>query len=293
MSNEQVDFSLWANFDNWSLKDALFIIKTYVKERAIARGDNEDDIKRKQSYVYRKFDRGFDEFTDDVKYRIEYDEEGHEVIVGDGDVSEVVDYSASIVNKASFIKWAYRERIPLPDVIMNIVKNNKNMPAPSPENEAAALTKKETAALAELPSLRKQVSELSAEKDKWDASIEAATKIGLLFFENGIEKPISKVAFINEFAEHIGSGLHDSTIERIYKSLPTEYRQKGGRPKKTKSGNNVVDVAAIKAAVYAGSIFETDNAKSLNKLKRSLKEGEYEIPADDILKIIISEVNDL
>lgn len=146
-----------------------------------------------------------------------------------------------------------------------------------------------------IPILKKKVAELSAEKEKWDTSIEAAVKIGLLFYENKLEKPTTKDSFIEEFAEQLGKGLPDSTIEKIYKMLPTGYKLKGGRPKKSTgaSGSNTASDSAIKAAVYAGSIYETNDAKSLDKLKKTLKEAEYEVPSDEILNKIIAAVKDI
>src|ERR1039457_202819 len=95
---------------------------------------------------------------------------------------------------------------------------------------------------------------LRLEKIKWDSSIEAATKIGLLFYEHGLEKQSSKEAFMKEFAEQLGNELHDSTIEKIYKALPSGYKLSGGRPKKDTTSVNIDNI--IQAAVFVGTLHE-------------------------------------
>ncbi len=139
---------------------------------------------------------------------------------------------------------------------------------------------------------RKLLGELKLEKEKWDASIVAAVKVGLLFYENGLEKPVSKESFIKGFTDHLGDGLPDSTIEKIYRALPSGYRLVGGRPKKNATDKQMDINTIIKAAVYAGSIYDTDDAKDVVKLRDTLLDAEYDVPDDDHLKVIVAAVKD-
>lgn len=143
------------------------------------------------------------------------------------------------------------------------------------------------------PAFATELGTLRNEKLKWDASIKAATEIGLLFFEGELPKPTTRDAFVQEFNSKVG-GLPDTTVEMIYKALPSEYRHKGGKPKMAKSETAGIGTdalySAIKAAVYAGSIFDTDDAKDTQLLSNVLKDEGYQVPPADVLQCIVGAV---
>lgn len=147
-----------------------------------------------------------------------------------------------------------------------------------------------------LPKLKQQVVMLATERNKWDASMLAAANIGILFFEGGLAKSATLEVFMSEYKKQLDKlpDLPDTAIKKIYKYLPDGYRysKSGGRANKDDSQS--VDInPIIKAAVYAGSIYDTDDAKKLSKLKAELAKNEYEIPTDDVLQKIIAAVKNI
>lgn len=147
------------------------------------------------------------------------------------------------------------------------------------------------------PTIATELGTLRNEKLKWDASIRAAAEIGLLFFEGELPKPTTKDAFVKEFNSKVG-GLPDTTVEMIYKALPSEYRHKGGKPKVSRTESaaiaGVSDLnISIKAAVYAGSIYDERDAKDVSRLATMLKNNNYELPPEAVLQKIVEYVKDI
>jgi hypothetical protein len=143
--------------------------------------------------------------------------------------------------------------------------------------------------------LKQQVVMLAAEKSKWDTSIMAAANIGILFYEEGLQKPATLEKFVSEYKKHLDKfpNLPDTTIKKIYKHLPEGYRysRTGGKVARDDQAADITSI--IKAAVYAGSIYDTDDVKKLVKLKAELVVNEYTLPSDDMLLKIIEAVEDI
>lgn len=144
------------------------------------------------------------------------------------------------------------------------------------------------------PAIATELGTLRNEKLKWDASIRAAAEIGLLFFEGELPKPTTKDEFVKKFNSKVG-GLPDTTVEMIYKALPSEYRHKSGKPKTAKSETaasiRTDDLnIAIKAAVFAGSMYETSDAKNVNRLAEMLKENDCQVPPATVMEKIVEYV---
>lgn len=225
------------------------------------------------------------------------------------------DIEVFMITTASFVDWAIRKKIPIPKVFVDLnlpgdlaavvhklyaglgaVNENKSVEVPNPAYEdimadETILKLKELP----LPQLKQQVAMLAAEKKKWDASIMAAAKIGLLFCEEGSQKPVTEDKFISEYKKHLDKfpALPDTTLKRIYKNLPDGYRfsREGGKAPSSEQEVNLTSI--IKAAVYAGSIYDTDAAKVLKDLKDELAEYKYQIPTDNVLQKIIEAVKDI
>ena len=141
------------------------------------------------------------------------------------------------------------------------------------------------------PGVNKELGELRNEKEKWDASIEAATKIGMLFYESDLDEQPTKEAFTKEFSKQLGMGLPESTIEKIYKALPLKHKQPGGRPKKDGAAINLDSV--IKAAAFAGTLHEAHERLKLVSLTNELKDIGITPPDDVTLRKIIDAVKSL
>ena len=186
------------------------------------------------------------------------------------------------INLDEFLEWAIRKNLTIPKCWVKSDKAGADI-AQEPVQSGSGLSDAEKT---ELQASRKKLKELENEKLKWDASIRAATNIGLLYYEGGLPKQAKKDEFIKMYREML-EDLPDSTIDMLYGALPTEYRNLGGRPKKAADSMTCNIDAVIKAAVYAGSIYDTDDVKSLAKLKKELQDNEYVLPPDEILKQII------
>lgn len=85
-------------------------------------------------------------------------------------------------------------------------------------DEASPMTAKE----------KREFGQLRREKGKWDASIGAAVQIGIWCHEQG------KVLLRKEVWDKVYSidpQIPDTTVEKIWNSIPQEYRHAGGWPK--------------------------------------------------------------
>ena len=76
----------------------------------------------------------------------------------------------------------------------------------------------------------RELGQLRREKEKWDASINVAVKIGVYCHEQNKELTRKEIW---EYVIHIDKNLPDTTIEKIWKAIPEQFRSKGGRPQKT------------------------------------------------------------
>lgn len=144
-----------------------------------------------------------------------------------------------------------------------------------------------------LEGIKKNYGMLRREVIKLKSAIPIATKIGLLFYEHNLNKPTTKPAFIAAYKKEFDAMLKNDTLAKeIYRNLPEEYRSASGSP-----GNAVDLMPIIKAAVYAGSIYDTEDVKIPEKLKIDLVEyfnaTGYQVPTDDVLLKIIEAVKDL
>jgi len=141
--------------------------------------------------------------------------------------------------------------------------------------------------------LKQQVAMLAAEKKKWDASIIAAAKVGLLFYEEGLTRPTKENLFVAEYKKHFDKlpPLPKSTIERIYKHLPDGYRRATDGGKVATEQQDIDPI--IKAATFAGSQVVHRESMNLKRLKKSLSIEGYNVPSDDILEKIIAAVKKL
>ncbi len=77
---------------------------------------------------------------------------------------------------------------------------------------------------------RREFGQLKREKEKWDASIKAAVEIGI-FCQEQNKKMTRKEIWDKVYKAD--PNIHNTTIEKIWKAIPKQYRTTGGRPKKS------------------------------------------------------------
>jgi len=73
-----------------------------------------------------------------------------------------------------------------------------------------------------------ELGRLRREKEKWDSAIDVAVKIGLFCHEQNKKLKRKEVW---DHVIHIDKNLPDTTIEKIWRAIPKQYRSQGGRPK--------------------------------------------------------------
>ncbi len=78
---------------------------------------------------------------------------------------------------------------------------------------------------------KRELGRLRREKAKWDKSIEAAVQIGRLCAN--IDHEITRAELADRIYE-IDDRIPNTTIDKIWKSIPEEHRKAAGAPKKKK-----------------------------------------------------------
>ena len=78
---------------------------------------------------------------------------------------------------------------------------------------------------------RQEFGRLRRQKEKWDSSIDVAVKIGMFC---QAQDRILNYSEIQDQVYGIDKSLPDTTIRKIWKSIPKKYKSKGGRPGKKK-----------------------------------------------------------
>jgi hypothetical protein len=75
---------------------------------------------------------------------------------------------------------------------------------------------------------RRKLGQLEREKNEWNRSLEAAVQIGIYVKEIG--KRLKRDVIKDKIRQLSSGELHETTIEKILKAIPLEYRRKKGRP---------------------------------------------------------------
>ena len=285
----------WLDLDLWYLSDAIRLIAEHEAiSRNISKGIHfiREVNANKRKYeldvlsAYKSGELKLKEFNA-IGSKLIDAEDGYEINIESMSREEI------FVDKAVFVDWCKTIGIDL-----NEYANADKIPTVIGCGESAHedIISEETIIKIKnlpLPQLKQQVAMLTDEKKKWDASIMAAAKISLLFAEEGFQKPATEDTFVAEYKNEFDKfpALPGTTIKRIYKNLPDGYRFSHN---KAQPATEKIDITPIiKAAVYAGTIYDTDDVKILDKLKEELAEHEYELPSDDALKKIIEAVKDV
>lgn len=138
--------------------------------------------------------------------------------------------------------------------------------------------------------IKKHYGMLRNDESKYRRAISVAAKIGLLFYERSLGTPTTRVAFLEAYRQEFDAIIkNDELAKEIYSQLPEQYRGSSS----IKTGDPVDMLPIVKAAVYAGSIYDTDDVKDLGKLKKELLENNYKIPSDEVLLNIIEATKDI
>lgn len=75
---------------------------------------------------------------------------------------------------------------------------------------------------------KRELGQLRREKEKWDASMKVAVRIGIFCREQDRELNWAEVY---DKAQTIDSSLPEKTIRQVWNAIPPQYRSKGGYPK--------------------------------------------------------------
>jgi len=136
------------------------------------------------------------------------------------------------------------------------------------------------------PILRKKVAELTNEKDKWDKSILAALNVGLQISAKELAADITEKAFAAEFEKEF-KGLPKTTVSKIHKALPIDYRNIGGSPAKECGGidDDTLDTI-IEASLATGLICSEEEISNAKELEAKLAGIGIDAPPDKYLKAI-------
>jgi hypothetical protein len=78
---------------------------------------------------------------------------------------------------------------------------------------------------------KRKFGQLKREKEKWDASIQAALLVGMFVQEQKQKNQVLKRKDVSDKLYKIDSSLPDTVFEKIWKAIPSQYRHKGGRTK--------------------------------------------------------------
>lgn len=319
---DKIDYENCGATNNWCFNDTIVLLTSFEME--IKKYYERHDVKDVYSRLYDRYDHYLWNclFSDAIKYNDGLSEEdrycyssentkGIDLNRANFDQDELLNYIANNnrikVDIDNLKRFLIGEDVPelegvasinidIDPIKKPIAKVSKDVETPTESFYEDIISDETILKLKELPlpQLKQQVAMLAAEKKKWDTSIMVAAKIGILYCERGLHKP-TEDQFLSEYKEQKDNfpPLHDTTLKRIYKNLPDGYRfsREGGRVAATSDQVDLTPI--IKAAVYAGSIYDTDDAKKLSKLKAELAINKYDMPSDDVLLKIIEAVKDL
>lgn len=76
---------------------------------------------------------------------------------------------------------------------------------------------------------KRELSQLRRQKEKWDQSIQASAKASQFAFSEN--RRITRNELWTELKNHGFKDIPDTTFEKIWKAIPEQYRNQGGRPK--------------------------------------------------------------
>ena len=82
------------------------------------------------------------------------------------------------------------------------------------------------------PKESQELGRLRKEKEKWDDSIKAAVQAAIYCEKQG--KKVTKKQIWDELSQHSLDNIPNTTFDKIWRAIPSEYRSIGGRPPKNK-----------------------------------------------------------
>lgn len=294
----QPDYRAEAKKNFWAVKHAVRLITRYHlrdKKYVVAEDGNKEFVKYRNSVM--------EQVKLSVKSNIlalnirEFDDVYSDEV---GDLIQLLNVEMSKITPVSFIVWAMGNGFDIPEGFHQALPHYSTLTRASESTVASDdgeldLSPEDHAKIEgyALPVLKKKVKELTNEKVKWDQSITAATKVGMLFYEQELERPATEAAFKAEYKKWFGH-LPASTIEKIYRSLPHQYRNRGERPTEkvevfSRIDEDMVDTI-MEASVVAGFITHkegTDVVKDAKTLAERLEGDSFEVPAPNYLKRIV------
>ncbi|TGU71623.1 hypothetical protein E4633_15045 [Geomonas terrae] len=130
--------------------------------------------------------------------------------------------------------------------------------------------------------IKKYYGMLQEEVKKLNKTIGIATRIGLLFYENNLPKPANAPIFREAYNKAF-DGIPMRLVERIYNSLPEEYKSYTDRSVKPDINEDTL-ASIIDASVAAGLIRSKGELANVKELEQKLINFELEALPTEHLK---------
>ena len=304
MGFREVDYKYWASLDTWTLAEALNIMAEWSINDLILDEKAEFDKRlsvEKESLklkLYEYFEL-FSIFAWPKPF-----ENGAHAYGEDGEELYDLDFDKTIIDVKKFLRWYYRECHSLHDEFVNILRSDDDMMSEQYGNKEEKLNKMEEIDVKyptykyiklknidekKFQQMKKYYGMLQNEEKKWRRAIPIAAKIGILFYECGLDVPITRKAFLEKYKEEFDKILKNDTVANfIYDNLPEYYRKGSGPPVSYSSIDTIIN-----AAVFAGSQAGARDSMNFSTLKKSMNMESFVVPTDDILDKIIASVKNL
>lgn len=138
---------------------------------------------------------------------------------------------------------------------------------------------------------KKSYGILKLEVEKLNKTISIAAQIGLLFYKDGLGKPVTCKEFKAEYQKYF-DGIPQRLVEIIYENLPDKYKSLAGDNAKKPDSKNDATINEktieniIEASIATGLICKKDGLEGADDLEAKLARYEFDIPSTPYLKSI-------
>lgn len=166
-----------------------------------------------------------------------YEEVGYEPVIQDGVDGKQYHLQEGAVPLKEIIEWALSAGFQVPDdfserlLSSGLKKKAKASDSPKSESSIHKQNIQEKISGSE----KQELQRLKVERDKWNDSIEAAVKAGSYCARLAEGAVITRADFTDFLFQAGHKALPTTTIDKIWKALPSEIKSKGGRPKDSKN----------------------------------------------------------
>jgi hypothetical protein len=317
LTHRQPDFDLIVKKDYWTIEYAVrCLTKYYLRDKKYKlneSGDNRDELvvagKKDYAVVYSSL-INIVEGAVSSKDLLLNDRVTEEAYDEDGCPYAELNLLRSRVAPINFVFWAVRRKLQVPEEFKAILPFYNTKGSTDKIGEVGMFNefpdgfeaedaddkypdykelKFEGLPKAKFDELKRQYGMLRGEESKWRRGVAIAAKIGLLFYERGLNKPTTRAAFLTAYKPEFDAVLqNDSLAKHIYRNLPESYQGV------TKAPVNPADIETIvKAATLGGYSVGGRDVDDLNAFKKMLSREKYIVPDDTVLEVILATVEKL